>query len=87
MYVPLCTHLHYRGMHSPLQPDVVHFLLRSGAFVNEPNSEGNTALHYACVSELPHRNYAETLRQLLNSGADINARNDRGDTPLHLAAE
>ncbi|XP_065195959.1 putative ankyrin repeat protein RF_0381, partial [Sycon ciliatum] len=69
------------------QPDVVHFLLRSGAFVNEPNSEGNTALHYACVSELPHRNYAETLRQLLNSGADINARNDRGDTPLHLAAE
>jgi uncharacterized protein len=56
-------------------------LIRQGADVNTPQSDGTTPLHWAA-----HRNDAEMVDLLLRAGAKANATNDYGSTPLCEAA-
>nr|MCR4623632.1 ankyrin repeat domain-containing protein [Alphaproteobacteria bacterium] len=49
--------------------------------INEPNDQGNTALHVAA-----RRDYAEIAELLINYGADIHLRNKKGETPLMRTA-
>ncbi|KAI0158062.1 ankyrin repeat-containing domain protein [Xylariaceae sp. FL1272] len=62
---------------------IVQRLLASGRFfVDEPNGEGNTALHIATGEEdLP------MCLCLLRYGANANAENAEGWTPVHLAVQ
>lgn len=55
-------------------------LLASGADIEEQDSEGTPALHYAIYSS----NY-ETAEQLLKEGADPNSEDSTSYTPLFLA--
>ena len=57
-------------------------LLDGGADVNEPQSDGATALHWAV-----HGDFPELAALLIDAGADVSARNRAGVTPLSLAAE
>ena len=41
---------------------------------------GNTALHYACLANLP-----DVARLLLDRGSDFQIANKTGNTPLHYA--
>ncbi|KAI1263638.1 ankyrin repeat-containing domain protein [Xylariaceae sp. FL1019] len=62
---------------------IVQRLLASGRlFVDEPNGEGNTALHLATGAE----DLAMCLC-LLRYGANANAENAEGWTPVHLAIQ
>ncbi len=51
------------------------------AFVNEPDSDGEPPLHWACMI-----GRADIVRFLLEHGADANCRDNDNDTPLHSAA-
>jgi ankyrin repeat protein len=50
--------------------------------VNEPDSAGETPLHYASI-----RGHSEVAVILISHGADPNIKSDRGVTPLHDAAK
>ena len=58
----------------------VENLLNNGENVNEKNSQGNTALHYAVAT-----GNAEMVKLLLSYNADINAQNAKGWSPLSIA--
>ncbi|CAJ2376017.1 MAG: hypothetical protein IBGAMO2_180003 [Arenicellales bacterium IbO2] len=58
--------------------DVVETLIHAGANVNASNSNGDTPLHGAVLS-----NDLEIVTALIESGADVDARNRGGWTPLH----
>lgn len=58
----------------------VENLLNNGENVNEKNSQGNTALHYAVAT-----GNAEMVKLLLSHNADINAQNAKGWSPLSIA--
>jgi ankyrin repeat protein len=60
--------------------DVVEFLLDKGAKVNDTQSKGLTALHYAAKS-----GDKRIVELLIARGADVNAKNVYGETPAHLA--
>ncbi|KAF2368955.1 Ankyrin repeat-containing domain [Trinorchestia longiramus] len=60
----------------------LEFLLRCGAKVSEPVTQGLTPLHYAVWQRYP-----EAAELLIREGCDLNARDDIGYTPLHLCAE
>lgn len=47
------------------------------------NSEGNTPLHLAIISQDAHND--ALVHMLIEAKADVNAQNNNGDTPLHLA--
>lgn len=71
-------------MHSAVMgemPDMVEYLIRSGANVNVVNASGLTPLHLASQSIYP-----QIARILLEHGAKVNARTPAGETPLHRAA-
>ena len=57
-------------------------LLATGADVNEPQSDGATALHWAV-----HEDNPDLAALLIDAGADVAARNRAGVTALSLAAE
>lgn len=57
-------------------------LLDGGANVDEPQSDGATALHWAVYGDQP-----DLTALLIDAGADVAARNRAGVTPLSLAAE
>lgn len=57
-------------------------LLKQGADVNAPQSDGATALHWAA-----YLNDAETTGLLIHAGAKVTVQNDLGVTPLALAAQ
>lgn len=65
--------------------DMVQFLLElpaALAMINTADAAGDTALHYAVMSE------NESVAQLLVSkGADVTATNEAGETPSQLAEE
>ncbi len=60
----------------------VEALLDGDADVNEPRSDGATALHWAVYGD-----FVELAALLIEAGADVAARNRAGVTPLSLAAE
>ncbi|CRG96238.1 acyl-CoA-binding protein, putative [Plasmodium gallinaceum] len=49
--------------------------------ISQKNSDGLTALHYAC-----DRGHLEIAKLLVERGADINMEDSYGDTALHIAA-
>ncbi|XP_072174725.1 E3 ubiquitin-protein ligase MIB2-like [Diadema setosum] len=68
--------------------EVVDYLLRHGANVNEVDGEGNSSLHMAV-----ERGHFQCAHYLLLHGADVNITKtggsqieERGSTPLHYAA-
>ena len=65
---------------------VASSLLEVQVPVQDTNSMGDTALHWACLwsSEVPEM--VEVVEKLLVAGADPSAVGDVGNTPLHLAA-
>ena len=69
-------------------PEILEYLIASGADVNIKLSQRKTPLHYALES--PHyyaSHYAgmyEAACILLKNGADVNAKDLYGKTPLHL---
>ncbi len=60
--------------------DLVKEVLKRGDNVNERDSSGGTALHYAVLNR-----QSDAVVILLERGADVNARTNRGLTPLGLA--
>jgi hypothetical protein len=56
-------------------------LLKLGVPIDEPDSEGNTALHHAVV-----QNQCEAILLLMRHGASISVVDQDGNTALHLAA-
>ena len=65
----------YRG-----HEDIVHFLLRAGADIDEQNKNGTTPL-IAAVGQ----NNERVVQILLDRGANPNERNNDGDTALMIA--
>ena len=59
----------------------VKTLLSSYLDVNKKNSDGNTAIWFACYS-----NCIDIIHMLASHGADINHQNNDGATPLIYAA-
>jgi ankyrin repeat protein len=59
----------------------VQALLKSGADVNAPQSDGATALHWAAYLD-----QVDTAALLIRAGAKVDTSNDYGMTPLALAA-
>ena len=62
--------------------EIVQYLLKKGAKVNQPGALGQTPLHFACQGDV-----AEIFDMLMKTkGIDVNAKDDEGDTPLIVAA-
>jgi len=59
---------------------VTKILLHAGADIFRIDHSGNTALHYACLANLP-----DVARLLLDRGSDFQIANKTGNTPLHYA--
>ncbi|PAW90284.1 MAG: hypothetical protein B9S33_02005 [Pedosphaera sp. Tous-C6FEB] len=88
------TPLHVVASHANL----VHAfaLLEAGAAVNNPDTQGRTALHHALlpppsrwqmqdvIRNGAHRDRPHLLALLLDNGADFRRTDTNGDTPLHL---
>lgn len=54
--------------------------IENGIDVNEPDNEGNNALHIAV-----EKNDVETVKILVESGANVNQKNGKGNIPLNIA--
>jgi len=62
---------------------IVGFLLdHTNIDINAADSDGLTALHYACI-----KNYQNILLLLLHENADPRLTDSKGNTPLHLAVD
>jgi ankyrin repeat protein len=67
-------------------PEVIPFLVKSGADINARDDAGQTPLHCAAAAGGLPGNIAE-MRQLLALGADVNAIDIEGRTALHWASD
>ena len=76
------TPLHRAAAYSDV-PQVLAFLINSGANPNAPTNDGETPLHIAAVLS----GNPENLALLLDRGAKLEARDRGGRTPLHRASE
>ncbi|PTB60106.1 hypothetical protein M431DRAFT_476642 [Trichoderma harzianum CBS 226.95] len=66
----------------PVTPiTVVKFLIRCKAEVNVADSQGRTALHFACVSAS-----LERMNALVETGANVDTKDKFGRLPMHFAA-
>lgn len=64
--------------------DVVDYLLKAGAWVNEPSKN---KLHVTPLHSAVAAGYTEIVYRLLEAGADPNLRQQGDFTPLHAAAQ
>jgi ankyrin repeat protein len=62
--------------------DGLRVALAAGAEVDEPDSDGRTALHHAAID-----GYVDVAGVLLKAGARADASDAHGWTPLHFAAQ
>jgi ankyrin repeat protein len=62
-------------------PATLRWMIDRGYPVNQADSRGNTALHYAAITS------GEAVSLLINGGAKPNVENENGMTPLALAAQ
>ncbi|KAL6790887.1 putative ankyrin repeat protein [Trichoderma sp. SZMC 28012] len=60
---------------------VIKFLIRRKAEVNVADSQGRTALHFACVSAS-----LEHIKVLVMAGANVDSKDKFGRLPMHFAA-
>ena len=60
--------------------DAVRSRIEAGDAIDDTDSFGQTALHWAAKGES-----AEIVRRLLDAGADTKAKDEDGDTPLDTA--
>lgn len=65
---------------SPNCSDLLRALLSAGGSVDQKDSEGKTALHYACEA-----GKGKWVGLLLRNGAGLNVRDNAGKTPVDLA--
>ena len=86
--IPAVSVLSALGLHS-----VIELLLKDGVDLEQTDSMGYTALHYAIRGKVGLSNFWETgephypvMRLLLANNANINARGPNGRTPLGTAA-
>lgn len=63
-----------------VEPEVITFLIQSGAEVDAKNKEGSTAL---CIAV--QKKQVEIVKMLVQNGADIHTKDANGKTPLILA--
>lgn len=69
--------------------DLVGLFLDAGAQVNESDTDGNTALHWAVRQSSPENKGSvncKTVQKLLSAGAKVLTCNKLGATPVHTAA-
>ena len=68
------------------QERMVEMLLSpsSGVIVNQKDTRGSTALHYAAKART-HND--RIIKMLIQSGADVNSLDDEGNSPLYKAAK
>ncbi|KAJ6088667.1 hypothetical protein N7486_009928 [Penicillium sp. IBT 16267x] len=71
--------LHYVLKATEIHLDHIDLLLEYGADPLQPDSEGNTALHFFVKNPFTYKSRIEQFQGL---GVDINARNKNGDSPL-----
>ncbi|MEN8179498.1 MAG: ankyrin repeat domain-containing protein [Pseudomonadota bacterium] len=62
--------------------DVIDFLTKQGAALDNPDAEGNTALHLAIIN-----GRRVIAKYLVQKGADIDLADSSGRTPLQVAIE
>jgi ankyrin repeat protein len=62
--------------------NVAHYLIASGADVNIPDNQGETAIMWATVSD---ENF-DIVQDLIAHGADLNAKDKRGASVLSYAS-
>ena len=77
LQTPLIQASKYNG------PEVVQFLIESGAGVNVKDENGKSALMYACEENKD----VEVVRVLIRKHADVNAKTNTGKTALMYACE
>jgi len=63
----------------------VCLLLEKGVEINARDSNGRTALDYACEKG-GNQGHQDVVKYLLNAGADLRVRTQTGETPLHATA-
>ncbi|KAJ4865496.1 ankyrin repeats (3 copies) domain-containing protein [Trichoderma breve] len=60
---------------------IIKFLIRRKVEVNVADSQGRTALHFACVSAS-----LERMKALVEAGANVDTKDKFGRLPIHFAA-
>lgn len=75
-----------RAVRGDMSDSLISLMLELQARVYATDRQGNTALHYAAVSQpLAELHNLDVIKILLAYGADQATRNKRGRTPLHEA--
>jgi ankyrin repeat protein len=74
------TALHVTARLGSADRDVIGFLLRQGATLDNTDEDGNTPLHSAILND-----QRVVAKYLINRGASLDIRNRAGMTPLALA--
>lgn len=74
--------LHETARRGSADRDVIGFLMRHGASLDNTDAEGNTPLHVAVLN-----NHRVVAKYLVNRGANLDILNQAGLSPLALAIE
>ncbi|MEW8508635.1 MAG: ankyrin repeat domain-containing protein [Candidatus Thiodiazotropha sp.] len=76
------TALHETAKLGSADRDVIGFLLRQGAALDNTDAEGNTPLHSAILND-----QRVVVKYLVNRGASLDIHNSAGQSPLAMAIE
>jgi ankyrin repeat protein len=74
--------LHITAALGSADRDVIRFLRKQGATLDNPDEQGNTPLHSAILND-----QRVTAKYLINRGASLDIANQEGLTPLALAVK